>query len=160
MNGLHASGVGVVFFCDMQPVLIIGADHAGFALKEKLAHALCKKKITVEDSTPAFVEGDDYPEIGKRVARYVARRTGTMGILICGSGVGMVIAANRIKGARAMLGRDVSEVKRARMDDDVNIICLSGWSTDLRQALKLVDAFVKTNASKAPRHVRRVKQLN
>lgn len=140
--------------------LIIGADHAGFALKEKLVHELCKHGYDVEDVTPTFTEGDDYPPIAKDVAHLISKKKEVRGILVCGSGSGMTIAANRIKGARAVLGHDVKEIEKARIDNDVNILCLSGWSTKVPHALKLIDALVKTKTSKSARHVRRVKELD
>jgi ribose 5-phosphate isomerase B len=144
----------------MKPTLVIGADHAGFALKEKLVHELCKKGYIVEDATPAFVEGDDFPDIGKEVAQIIASKKHERGILVCGSGVGMTIAANRIKGARAMLAHDVKEVQKACIDDMVNILCFSGWNLKPAIALKLIDTFLKTKPSKAARHIRRIKKLD
>lgn len=144
----------------MKTTLVIGADHAGFALKEKLVHELCKKGHIVEDVTPAFVEGDDFPDIGKGVAQIIASKKQERGILVCGSGVGMTIAANRVKGARAMLAHDAKEVEKACIDDMVNILCFNGRSIKPAIALKLIDTFLKTKPSKAARHIRRVKKLD
>lgn len=144
----------------MKPVIIIGADHAGFALKETLVQALCKKGFDVEDTTPSFTEGDDYPPIGKEVAKLVASKKNAYGILACGSGIGMMISANRIKGARAMLAHDAKEVEKARIDDMVNILCFSGWRIKPVQAMKLIETFLKTQPSKAARHIRRVKEID
>lgn len=159
-------GVGVAQMCRscyssscMKQTIIIGADHAGFALKEKLVQELCKKGYDVEDLTPSFNEGDDYPAIGRDVAETVASKKDGKGILVCGSGIGMTIAANRINGARAILAHDVKEVEKARIDDMVNILCFSGWNLKLANALKLIEVFLKTKPSKAARHLRRVKQL-
>jgi len=138
--------------------IIIGADHAGFKLKERLKRELERLQFKVEDLTPQFKKGDDYPPIGMALARRVVK-TKHNGVLVCGSGVGMTIAANRIKGARAVLGHDATEIERARKDDDVNILALSGWKTTLAMALGMVKVFMKTTASKMPRHRRRVKQL-
>lgn len=143
-----------------KPTLIIGADHAGFALKEKLVHELCRRGFIVEDTTPTFIDGDDYPSIGKDVAQIISEKKDLRGILICGSGTGMTIAANRIKGARAVLGHDIEEIEKARIDNEVNILCLSGWNTKVPNALKLIDAFIKTKTSKSARHARRVKKLD
>jgi len=139
--------------------IIIGADHAGFKLKEKLKNELERLTYAVEDVTPQFKKGDDYPLIGAKVARRVAK-TKKPGILICGSGVGMTIAANRIKGARAVLGHNAREIEHARIDADVNILALSGWKTTLAMAMGMVRVFMKTKASKMPRHRRRVRQLS
>jgi ribose 5-phosphate isomerase B len=143
----------------MKPSIIIGADHAGFALKERLVHELCRRKFVVEDTTPEFKEGDDYPPIGQRVAKEVNKYKNSVGILICKSGVGMAISANRIKGARAMVGHDGHEIKLARIDDDINILCISGWKTSTPMAMGMIKIFLNTKTSKSARHVRRVKQL-
>ena len=154
--------------------ILLAADHAGFALKEKLIPALVKRGYEVCDFTPDFQAGDDYPLVANQLARslesevrspksggrgtrYVVR--GTKGILVCGSGVGVCIAANRHKGVRAMAGHDVTEVKLAREHNDVNVLCLSGWKTKPADALKLIEVFLKTKTSPAARHERRVKQL-
>ena len=153
--------------------ITIAADHAGYKLKQKLAAELVKKGYDVHDLSPHFKDGDDYPGVADALARLVARRTsqssqapatrdagrGTMGILICGSGIGVCIAANRHKGIRAGAGHDVAEVKLAREHNDINVLCLSGWKTKPADAMKLVEAFLKTKASNAARHKRRIKQL-
>lgn len=141
-----------------KPHIILGADHAGFKLKERLKEALETKGAIVEDLTPRFTAGDDYPAIGKKVATRVVKTKG-MGILVCGSGVGMTIAANRVKGARAMLGHSAKEIEKARQDDNVNILALSGWKTSLAMALGMIKTFLRTKTSTASRHKRRVKQL-
>lgn len=138
--------------------IVVGADHAGFKLKERLVTELRRLKFNVEDVSPRFKKGDDYPAIGMNVARRVVK-TKSRGILVCGSGVGMTIAANRIKGARAVLGHDAKEIEGARRNDDVNILALSGWKTTLAMALGMVKAFMQTKSSVMPRHRRRVKQL-
>lgn len=143
-----------------KPTLIIGADHAGFALKEKLVHELCKRGYVIEDMTPTFIDGDDYPPIGKDVAQLISSKKDVRGLLICGSGTGMVIAANRIKGARAALGHNVKEIEKARIDNDINILCLSGWNEKISNAVTLIDTFIKTKTSKSARHARRVKELD
>lgn len=143
----------------MPSPLFIGADHAGFSLKERLVSELQKKKIPVKDLSPKFKEGDDYPAIARSLAQRVVKTKGSRGILICGSGFGMSIAANRIKGARAGLAHTPAHIERARIDNDVNILALSGWDTPTATAIKIVQTFLKTETSKAIRHKRRVKQL-
>ncbi|MBU0540178.1 RpiB/LacA/LacB family sugar-phosphate isomerase [Patescibacteria group bacterium] len=139
--------------------LILGADHAGFELKEKLKKYLTAQKYKIQDLSPEFIADDDYPEIGKRVARMIAKNPLARGILICGSGVGVTIAANRIKGVRAFDAHSVEEVRLAREHNNANLITLSGWSMDARYALQLIAAFLSTPFSKAARHHQRVKQL-
>ncbi|GMU25998.1 RpiB/LacA/LacB family sugar-phosphate isomerase [Patescibacteria group bacterium] len=140
------------------PTIYIGADHAGFTLKEKLLPLLRKHGYDVQDMTPGFMEGDDYPPIGKTLARRIAGSK-SKGILVCGSGVGVAIAANRIKGARAVEAHSEHQVKKAREHNDVNILTLGGWNTTPAKALSLIRTFMQTPFSSAERHRRRVKQL-
>ncbi len=144
----------------MQPFIVfLGADHAGFALKEKIAPRLEARGMTVVDLSPTFVAGDDYPAIAMRVARHVAKTKNARGILVCGSGVGVSIAANRIRGVRAFDAFDAKTTKLAREHNDANVIALSGWRQSAAEAKKLIDLFFKTKFSSATRHRRRVKQL-
>ena len=94
-----------------QSYIVIGADHAGFALKEKIKQALTSERMEVRDLTPNFVDGDDYPKVGFEVARAVSKNPKVRGILVCGSGVGISIAANRVKGTRAFDAHSVDEVE-------------------------------------------------
>ena len=142
-----------------QPIIFLGADHAGFALKEKIAARVDARGMTVIDLSPRFHAGDDYPKIAARVARHVAKTKGARGVLVCGSGVGVSIAANRVKGVRAFDAYDAKTTKLAREHNDANVIALSGWRQSAAEAKKLIDLFFKTRFSTATRHHRRVKQL-
>ena len=134
--------------------ILLAADHAGFALKEAIRK---NSGRSMRDLTPKLVPGDDYPKAAKKLTS--AMKKADRGILICGSGVGMCIAANRKKGIRAMVGHDEAEVRKAREHNDVNVLCLSGWNTPPAKALKLINAFLTTKAATAERHRRRLKQL-
>ena len=136
--------------------LYLGADHAGFELKEKLKVSF----KTAMDLCPVKKEGDDYPLAAKRVALAVLADTNALGILICGTGHGMDIAANRLKGVRAIVARTPADAKLAREHNHANILVLGGWITKPAAAKKIVDTFLKTKPSKLERHVRRVKQLD
>jgi ribose 5-phosphate isomerase B len=138
--------------------LFIGADHAGFSLKEQVKVFL-PNTVFIEDLSPVFTPGDDYPDVALKLAKKVAKHQGSRGILVCGSGVGVTIAANRIKGVRAFDAHSVEEVKLAREHNDANVISLSGWHEKPSQAKKLIQAFMEGKASKEARHVRRVKKL-
>ncbi|MFZ2803849.1 MAG: RpiB/LacA/LacB family sugar-phosphate isomerase [Patescibacteria group bacterium] len=142
-----------------KPAIFIGADHAGFALKEKVKAHLESSGYDIYDVSPVFKANDDYPAIGSDVAHWVAKTKNARGILVCGSGVGISIAANRIDGARAFDAYDARTTKLARQHNDANIISLSGWHLDIAAAKKMVDLFLKTRFSSAARHHRRVKQL-
>ncbi len=140
--------------------LYLGADHAGFALKERLKSKLSKRGYALTDLSPTFHTNDDYPMHAQRVAQAVTKDTKTRGVLICGSGVGVSIAANRNKDIRAFDAHDVKEVILAREHNDANVIALSGWRMTEKQALALIEIFLQTPFSKAARHRRRVKQLH
>lgn len=139
--------------------IFLGADHAGFKLKESLKPWLTKQGFDVLDLSPAYADGDDYPIHGLKVGLAVAKTDGSAGILSCGSGVGISVAANRVKGARAFDAFDDKTTKLAREHNDANIIALSGWHTSPAKAKKLITTFLKTKFSKESRHHRRVKQL-
>jgi ribose 5-phosphate isomerase B len=139
---------------------ILGADHAGFALKEALRRYLQEQKIRVEDASPIYKEDDDYPAVAKRVAKAVSRDLQAQGLLVCGSGFGMSMAANRIKGARAATARSSSEARLAREDTHANILALGSRVTPTAIAKKILDAWLAATPSKAERHLRRIKQLD
>ncbi len=143
----------------MSSTIFLGADHAGFALKEKIAPLLRRRDGNVIDLSPAFHTGDDYPKIAARVARHVAKTKDARGVLVCGSGVGVVIAANRISGVRAFDASDANTTRLAREHTDANVIAFSGWRQSARDAAKLLDLFLTTKFSTATRHQRRIKQL-
>lgn len=140
--------------------LYLGADHAGFALKEALRAALAGAGADVRDLSPSFQEGDDYPAPGFAVAEAVASDPSARGILVCGSGVGVAIAANRIPRARAVVGHDEDEVALARRHNDANILALSGRTQGVAEALPLVHRFLGTAPDPEDRHHRRVRQLD
>lgn len=142
-----------------RPVVFLGADHAGFKLKEQIKPLLEKRAMTVVDLSPRSEDGDDYPKIATRVARHVARTSGAKGVLLCGSGIGVTIAANRVKGVRAFDAFDETTVRLARAHTDVNVIAFSGWRQTSTDARKLLDIFFSTSRSTAARHLRRIAQL-
>lgn len=139
--------------------IYLGADHAGFLLKERIKEALTTRQLDVEDLSPVLQENDDYPLQAAKVVRALKKTKEARGIVVCGSGVGVAIAANRTKGIRAFDAHSVQEVELARNDEDANVITLSGWKISKKLALELIDTFLKTPASKAERHRRRIQQL-
>ena len=139
--------------------IYLGADHAGFHLKEKIKAWMDKHAIAYEDlGNTAFNPDDDYPDYAEKVARAVVRNN-SLGILICGSAQGVCIAANKIKGARAAIPYSLKEARLAREHNDANIICLSGWFIHFHKATKIVEKFLTTPFSEAPRHRRRVEKI-
>ncbi len=144
----------------MKGTILIGADHAGFAVKEKVRQILEKLKLAYIDLTPALVKDDDYPDVAFRIAKDVAKSENTQGILVCGSGSGMAIAANRIKGVRAVAAYDAYSAKYSRLDNDSNILCLRGRKTPFSTTQKIVKTWLATEFSGVARHTRRIKQLD
>lgn len=140
--------------------IYLGADHRGFDLKQALIPFLTKKKHTLVDCSPVLKAGDDYPIIARKVARRVLTTRGSVGLLICGSGDGMDIAANRLKGIRAVVCRSPKEARLARHDDASNILVLGADLTSPASARRIVCAWLDTPVSTARRHQRRVKELD
>lgn len=141
-------------------VIILGADHAGFAMKEKVRKVLDTLKLPYLDYTPALIEGDDYPQVAFKVAKDVASDSSLRGILVCGSGTGMEMAANRVKGARAVAAYDTYSAKYSRLDNNSNILCLRGRKTEFSKTKAIVKTWLATNFSGVARHARRIKQLD
>lgn len=139
--------------------IYIGADHAGFALKEKIKNWLAEHKIHFEDLGNTILDPkDDYPDYAVKVARKVAAKK-SLGILVCGSAQGVCIAANKIKGVRAAVPFSLKEARLAREHTDANIICLSGWYMHFYKVIKMLEVFMKTPFSKEARHRRRVGKI-
>ena len=139
--------------------LYIGSDHRGFKLKESIKQWLDHQKIAYEDQGDFVLNPqDDYPDYAEKVARAVVKHK-SMGILVCGSAQGVCIAANKIKGVRAVIPVNIKEARLARTDDDANIICLSGWFTSFHQATKLLERFLSTPFSNEARHIRRLNKI-
>jgi ribose 5-phosphate isomerase B len=141
-------------------MIYIGSDHAGYETKEHIKKFLEKNKLDFKDFSPKTKPGDDYPDSAKKVAKAVAKDKDSKGILICGTGVGMTIAANRIKGARAALLLDDYTTKKARSSNDANIACLRGWHFSKTKAEKQIKLFLKTPFDHKARRQRRIKKLD
>lgn len=139
--------------------IYLGADHAGFALKEKIKKWFTKQKIPFKDLGDLKLKPtDDYPDYAAKVARAVVKHKSS-GILLCGSAQGVCIAANKIKGIRAVAPFDPNEAVLSRKHEDANIICLSGWFFTLMKAKKMVGLFLNTPFSGEARHVRRINKI-
>lgn len=139
---------------------ILGADHGGFALKEHLKRTLEHKGIPYQDVTEDFQEGDDYPPIARHVAQLMKDQNDTFGLLVCRSGIGMDIAANRFRGIRATTIRTAEEARLAREHNHANVLVLGADFTSATQAERILSAWIDVRPSYAQRHVRRVHQLD
>ncbi|MDP3995152.1 MAG: RpiB/LacA/LacB family sugar-phosphate isomerase [bacterium] len=141
-------------------MLYLGADHAGFNLKEKIKAHLDKQGVSYADlGALLYDKNDDYPEYAAKVACRVAKEAKARGILVCGSGNGMAIAANKIKGARAAVAWDSFSAKKSVQDDHANIIALPAWDITEQLAVLAVKEFLAAKPSKASRHSRRVGKI-
>lgn len=141
--------------------IYLGADHNGFKLKEYTQDYLGKKGHQVVDLGNTKLNlRDDYPDYAKKVAKKVQADKKSMGILFCGSGQGMCMAANKFKGIRAALGWTTGAAKKSRYDDDSNILCLPAWRISPDQAVRIINGWLTTPFSKIARHKRRIKKIN
>jgi ribose 5-phosphate isomerase B len=136
----------------------IGCDHAGFALKARAAEWLREDGHQVEDLTPAYDAQDDYPDAAAAVARAVAGGRVDRGLIVCGSGVGASIAANKIRGARAGLCHDTYSARQGVEHDDVNILCLGARVIGEEVARECLRAFLAARFSGEERHLRRLRK--
>ena len=138
--------------------IAIGSDHGGYLLKEDIKEHLSGRKVVFKDFG-AYSEGSvDYPDIGKKVARAVASKKYKFGILVCGTGLGMSMVANKVKGIRAALCHNVYTAQMSRAHNDANVLSLGGRVLKKAPALKIVDAFLQT-PFEGGRHLRRVKKI-
>ncbi len=135
--------------------IAIGCDHRGFALKELIMSFLEKAGHSYQDFGCHTTDPVDYPDIAQKVGETVASGKFEQGILICSTGIGMSIAANKIKGIRAALCCDVFAAQRARQHNDANVLCLRGEDVNTESALEIVKTFLTTDFE-GGRHVQRV----
>lgn len=143
-----------------KPTIYIGADHAGWKLKEALEDFLKDKGYGIVDmGNQNLVEDDDYPDFGYAVAKRVVTDENSHGIVICGNAQGICIVANKVKGARAATGFNHEVAKTSRTDDNANILCLPGRHLTISEAKKIVDAWLSTKFSGAERHIRRLNKV-
>jgi ribose 5-phosphate isomerase B len=138
--------------------IAIGSDHAGFELKEPVRDHLRALGHDVADVGPSSADSVDYPVYAERVAAAVASGQADFGVLVCGTGLGMGIAANKVRGVRAVQISDPEFARMARMHNDANVITLAGRHTDIATAEKILDAFLTTEFE-GGRHARRLDQI-
>jgi ribose 5-phosphate isomerase B len=139
--------------------IAIAADHGGFILKEKLRARLAGMGHEVADFGTESTESCDYPEFAQAVGHAVADGQAQRGVLICTTGIGMAIAANKISGVRAAPAQSEDEVRMTREHNDANVLTLGARYVDERRALELIRIFLETDFSGGERHVRRVAKL-
>lgn len=140
-------------------MIAIGCDHGGFALKKEILEYLDEKGVAYKDMGTNNEEAVDYPDYARAVSEAVVSGQADKGILICGTGIGISIAANKIKGIRAALVHDVFSAEATRLHNDANILCMGGRVVAGGLALKITDTFLNTEFSGADRHARRVSKI-
>lgn len=143
--------------------IFLGADHNGFELKKTLLEVLRRSGHDVADEGDTKLDpADDFPQFAERVVRAMQASgdNEARGILICGSGQGMCMAANRFKGIRASLVWDVAEAHAARNDDDSNVLCLPARSITTDEAIRITEAWLMTPFAGASRFKRRIRELD
>ena len=140
-------------------MLAIGSDHGGFQLKQAIMAHLRERGIEYKDFGTYTEASCDYPEYGRAVALAVASGEFDRGILICGTGIGISITANKVPGIRAALCTDCFSAEATRLHNDANILALGGRVVGEGLALKIVDTFLDTPFSGEERHMRRIAKI-
>jgi ribose 5-phosphate isomerase B len=143
----------------MSKIIPIGADHAGFELKERLKKHLISKGFQVEDKGTFSEERADYPDFGHAVAKSVSEKQGVLGLLMCGSGNGIAMSANKHKGIRAALCWNAEIASLARQHNDANILVLPARYISEDEAIKCVDVFLNEEFE-GGRHLNRVQKID
>ena len=138
--------------------ICIASDHAGYDLKETIKNHLVNKYISIFDLGPRVKKSVDYPDFAKKLANRVKLNKSDIGILVCGSGTGMAISANKIKGIRAAVCYNPKSTRLSRQHNNANIIALGARLTKKSLSLKLVEIFLKTKFE-GGRHIRRIKKI-
>jgi ribose 5-phosphate isomerase B len=138
--------------------ICIASDHGGYTLKESIKNFLVNKYISIIDLGPFENKTVDYPDYAQKIARRIKAKKSDIGILVCGSGTGMAISANKIKSIRAAVCYNVKSTRLSRQHNNANIIALGARLTNKNLSLKLVDIFLKTKFE-GGRHLRRIKKI-
>ena len=138
--------------------IAIGSDHAGFELKQIIVEYLSSRNVDFVDCGTKNLDSVDYPDFAKRVADEVSNKDLVMGILVCGSGQGMAMTANRYKNVRAAICHNSDVAKITREHNDANILCLGSRFIEKTEALNCVDVFLSTDFE-GERHLKRINKI-
>ena len=138
--------------------ICISSDHAGFEIKEFVKEILIRSKISIIDLGPLSNKSVDYPDYAKKVSNRVSKRKSDVGILVCGSGTGMAISANKLKGIRAAVGYNVKSTQLSRQHNNANILCLGARLIKKKEIKRIVTIFLKTKFE-GGRHKRRINKI-
>ena len=138
--------------------IILASDHAGFKLKEEIKRFLIKKRKKILDLGTKNTNSVDYPDFAHRLSAKIKKNNNQFGILVCGSGIGMDMSANRHKNVRAALCYNIKNTKLSRQHNNANVMAIGSRLTTKKLALKCVNVFIKTNFI-GGRHLRRIKKI-
>lgn len=138
--------------------IAIASEHAGYDLKESIKRYLTERGYVIDDLGAMSSEPIDYPFIASGLAERVAKHEYDKGILLCGTGIGMTMAAGKVPGIRAALCTDPYMAKMTRQHNDANVLCLGAWITGLKLSFDIVDAFLE-NEFTGGRHISRVEKI-
>ena len=140
-------------------MIAIASDHGGFAMKQQLAAHLRDRGVAFEDLGCYSEDSVDYPAYAEKLCRAVVAGTYSRGILVCGTGIGMSIAANKTHGIRAALCADCYSAAMAREHNDANVLCLGGRTLGPALAMRILDTYLDTPFSGLEKHARRIAQI-
>ena len=140
-------------------MIALGSDHAGFELKQHIIKHLEERNIEYKDYGPYSADSVDYAVYAEKTAKGVVGGECELGILCCGTGVGISIAANKVRGIRACCCSDKFSAEMTRLHNDANMLCLGGRVVTPEQGIELVDIFIDTPFSGEERHARRIAQI-
>jgi len=144
----------------MKITIALAADHGGYVLKEELLPWLKEQGVEILDlGAHSYNHGDDYPDFAKVAGQAVTSGLAGRSVLICGSGVGASVAANKIKGVRAAVCHDTYSARQGVEHDDMNVLCLGARVVGLELAKELIVAFLKARFSGVERHCRRLNKV-
>ncbi len=140
--------------------IAIGADHGGYRHKEAIKNHLIERGHSVKDFGTNSLESTDYNEYALLVAKGVRDKKYDRGILVCGTGIGMSVMANKVVGIRAALVHDLFTAEATRLHNDTNILAMGGRVIELEKALKIVDKWIDTEFSNEEKHIRRINKID
>ena len=139
--------------------IAVASDHAGFPLKETLIEFLENLGYSVTDLGTNGTESVDYPDFAEKIGRAIQNKTADKGILVCGSGIGACIAANKMNGVYAAICHDTYSAHQGVEHDKMNVLCLGGRIIGPEPAKEIVEAFIKAEFSNDERHIRRTNKI-
>ena len=143
---------------EIQKTLVLASDHAGYDLKENIKTYLESNNFNIKDLGPFNIDSVDYPDYGNMLGKFILENKNSIGIAICGSGIGISIALNRMLGIRAALCSNEEIAKLSRNHNDANVLVLAGRFMNLKKSSSIIDIFLK-ESFEGGRHERRVNKL-